>query len=57
MIEFEKSYRESEEEAENVRSAYLDFEGDMDKIMDEVIMLPYNKQGLHQHQKWEGLHV
>ena len=37
MIEFEKSYRESEEEVENVRSAYLDFEGDMDKIMDEVM--------------------
>ena len=53
MIEFEKSYRGSEEEAENVRSAYLDFDGDMDKIMDEVTA-PCSKQARHQHLEWEG---
>ena len=33
---FEKSYKGSEEEAETLRSAYVDCEGDMEKILEEV---------------------
>ena len=33
---FEKSYKGSEEEAETLKSAYLDCEGDMERIMEEV---------------------
>ena len=33
---FEKSYKGSEEEAETLRSAYVDCEGDMERILEEV---------------------
>ena len=33
---FEKSYKGSEEEAETLRSAYVDCKGDMEKILEEV---------------------
>ena len=35
---FEKSYKGSEEEAETLRSAYVDCEGDMERILEEVSM-------------------
>ena len=34
---FEKTYKGSEEEAESLKSAYLDCEGDMERIIEEVI--------------------
>lgn len=37
VFDFEKKYKGSEEEAACLKTAYLDFEGDMDKIMDEVL--------------------
>jgi len=36
---FEKSYKGSEEESETLRSAYVNCEGDMDKILEEVCEL------------------
>ena len=33
---FEKNYKGSEEEAETLRSAYVDCEGDMERILEEV---------------------
>ena len=36
ITEFEKSYKGSEEEAETLRSAYVDCEGDMERILEEV---------------------
>ena len=39
VFDFEKKYKGSEEEAECLKTAYLDFKGDMDKIMDEVSVL------------------
>ena len=36
ITSFEKSYKGSEEEAETLRSAYVDCEGDMEKILEEV---------------------
>lgn len=33
---FEKTYKGSDEEIENLRSAYVDYEGDMDKIQEGV---------------------
>ena len=38
ITEFEKSYKGSEEEAETLRSAYVDCEGDMERILEEVSM-------------------
>ena len=35
-MDFEKKYKGSAEEMDSLKSAYLEFEGDMDKIMDEV---------------------
>ena len=35
---FEKSYKGSEEEVETLRSAYVDCEGDMERILEEVIV-------------------
>ena len=35
---FEKNYKGSEEESETLRSAYVDCEGDMDKILEEVCL-------------------
>ncbi|XP_065919628.1 dnaJ homolog subfamily C member 9-like [Dysidea avara] len=34
---YEKHYKGSEQELEDLRSAYLEFEGDMDKILDTVL--------------------
>lgn len=39
IIAFEKSYKGSEEESETLRSAYVDCEGDMDKILEKVCEL------------------
>ena len=33
---FEKTYKGSDEEIETLRSAYVDYEGDMDKILEGV---------------------
>ena len=41
---FEKSYKGSEEEAETLRSAYVDCEGDMEKILEEVSVGVYMSQ-------------
>ena len=35
--EFEKNYKGSEEEVNDLRSAYLDYEGDMDAILENVL--------------------
>ena len=37
---FEKGYKGSEEEAETLRSAYVDCEGDMERILEEVSAVP-----------------
>ena len=37
---FEKGYKGSEEEAETMRSAYVDCEGDMERILEEVSAVP-----------------
>jgi len=34
---YEKHYKDSEQELDDLRSAYLEFEGDMDKILDTVL--------------------
>ncbi|NWX91131.1 DNJC9 protein, partial [Nothoprocta pentlandii] len=39
--DFEKSYKDSEEELDDVKAAYVDFEGDMDKIMESVLCVEY----------------
>ena len=50
---FEKSCKGSEEEAETLRFAYVDFEGDMEKILEEVsvcvCVCPYEPGG----QQWQ----
>ena len=35
--EFEKKYKGSEEERNDLQSAYLDYEGDMEKILENII--------------------
>ncbi|NWR71980.1 DNJC9 protein, partial [Centropus unirufus] len=42
--DFEKSYKGSEEELADIKSAYLDFEGDMDKIMESVLCTDYTDE-------------
>ncbi|XP_010132649.1 PREDICTED: dnaJ homolog subfamily C member 9, partial [Buceros rhinoceros silvestris] len=42
--DFEKSYKDSEEELADVKAAYLDFEGDMDRIMDSVLCVDYTDE-------------
>lgn len=37
IAEFEKDYKGSEEEVNDVKSAYLDYEGDMDAILENVL--------------------
>ncbi|PFX19374.1 dnaJ homolog subfamily C member 9-like [Stylophora pistillata] len=37
ITEFEKNYKGSEEEVNDLRSAYLDYEGDMDTILENVL--------------------
>ncbi|NXX93025.1 DNJC9 protein, partial [Centropus bengalensis] len=42
--DFEKSYKDSEEELADIKSAYMDFEGDMDKIMESVLCTDYTDE-------------
>lgn len=42
--DFEKSYKDSEEELADVKAAYLDFEGDMDRIMESVLCVDYTDE-------------
>ncbi|KFZ63127.1 DnaJ subfamily C member 9, partial [Podiceps cristatus] len=42
--DFEKSYKESEEELADIKAAYMDFEGDMDKIMESVLCVDYTDE-------------
>ncbi|NWI99051.1 DNJC9 protein, partial [Crypturellus undulatus] len=39
--DFEKAYKDSEEELDDIKAAYVDFEGDMDKIMESVLCAEY----------------
>ncbi|KGL77354.1 DnaJ subfamily C member 9, partial [Tinamus guttatus] len=39
--DFEKSYKDSEEELDDIKAAYVDFEGDMDKVMESVLCAEY----------------
>jgi DnaJ family protein C protein 9 len=34
ITDFEKKYRNSDEELNDLKNAYLEFEGDMEKILD-----------------------
>lgn len=36
MKQFEKKYKGSDEEKEDLRSAYMDYEGNIDKILETV---------------------
>ncbi|NWI61967.1 DNJC9 protein, partial [Todus mexicanus] len=42
--DFEKSYKNSEEELADIKAAYLDFEGDMDRIMESVLCVDYTDE-------------
>uniref|UniRef100_A0A8C9FCH1 DnaJ homolog subfamily C member 9 n=1 Tax=Pavo cristatus TaxID=9049 RepID=A0A8C9FCH1_PAVCR len=42
--DFEKKYKNSEEELADIKSAYMDFEGDMDRIMESVLCLVYTDE-------------
>lgn len=42
--DFEKSYKDSEEELADVKAAYMDFEGDMDRIMESVLCVDYTDE-------------
>ncbi|KFP03915.1 DnaJ subfamily C member 9, partial [Calypte anna] len=42
--DFEKSYKDSEEELADIKAAYMDFEGDMDRIMDSVLCVDYTDE-------------
>ncbi|KFQ33542.1 DnaJ subfamily C member 9, partial [Merops nubicus] len=42
--DFEKSYKGSEEELADIKTAYLDFEGDMDRIMESVLCVDYTDE-------------
>ncbi|XP_010159109.1 PREDICTED: dnaJ homolog subfamily C member 9, partial [Eurypyga helias] len=39
--DFETTYKGSEEELADIKAAYVDFEGDMDKIMESVLCASY----------------
>lgn len=41
---FEKTYKGSEEELADIKQAYLDFEGDMDQIMESVLCVEYTDE-------------
>ncbi|KAK2492959.1 hypothetical protein MC885_019157 [Smutsia gigantea] len=41
---FEKTYKGSEEELADIKQAYLDFKGDMDKIMESVLCVQYTEE-------------
>ncbi|NXT75733.1 DNJC9 protein, partial [Zapornia atra] len=42
--DFEKSYKNSEEELADIKAAYVDFEGDMDRIMESVLCVDYTDE-------------
>ncbi|NXE47813.1 DNJC9 protein, partial [Casuarius casuarius] len=42
--DFEKNYKDSEEELDDIKAAYIDFEGDMDKIMESVLCVDYTDE-------------
>ncbi|XP_009273381.1 PREDICTED: dnaJ homolog subfamily C member 9 [Aptenodytes forsteri] len=42
--DFEKSYKDSEEELADIKAAYMDFEGDMDRIMESVLCVDYTDE-------------
>ncbi|XP_020638843.1 dnaJ homolog subfamily C member 9 [Pogona vitticeps] len=42
--DFEKKYKDSAEELEDVKAAYEDFKGDMDKIMESVLCVDYTDE-------------
>ncbi|NWU73316.1 DNJC9 protein, partial [Pterocles burchelli] len=39
--DFEKNYKDSEEELADIKAAYVDFEGDLDRIMESVLCVTY----------------
>ncbi|KFP59685.1 DnaJ subfamily C member 9, partial [Cariama cristata] len=42
--DFEKSYKNSEEELADIKTAYVDFEGDMDRIMESLLCVDYTDE-------------
>lgn len=42
--DFEKRYKDSEEELADIKAAYMDFEGDMDRIMESVLCVNYTDE-------------
>ncbi|XP_068807132.1 dnaJ homolog subfamily C member 9 [Struthio camelus] len=42
--DFEKNYKDSEEELDDIKAAYVDFEGDMDKILESVLCVDYTDE-------------
>lgn len=42
--DFEKNYKDSEQELADIKSAYMDFEGDMDRIMESVLCVDYTDE-------------
>ncbi|NWS22365.1 DNJC9 protein, partial [Pachyramphus minor] len=42
--DFQKNYKNSEEELEDVKAAYLNFKGDMDRIMESVMCADYTDE-------------
>uniref|UniRef100_H3AH94 DnaJ homolog subfamily C member 9 n=1 Tax=Latimeria chalumnae TaxID=7897 RepID=H3AH94_LATCH len=44
IISFEKKYKGSEEEVTDVKEAYVDFEGDMDRILESVLCANYEDE-------------
>ncbi|XP_075389840.1 dnaJ homolog subfamily C member 9 isoform X2 [Tenrec ecaudatus] len=41
---FEKTYKGSAEELDDIKQAYLDFKGDMDRIMESVLCVQYTEE-------------
>ncbi|NXW57995.1 DNJC9 protein, partial [Eurystomus gularis] len=42
--DFERNYKNSEEELADIKAAYVDFEGDMDRIMESVLCVDYTDE-------------
>ncbi|XP_042645281.1 dnaJ homolog subfamily C member 9 [Tyto alba] len=42
--DFEKSYKDSDEELADIKAAYVEFEGDMDRIMESVLCVDYTDE-------------
>ncbi|NXJ79087.1 DNJC9 protein, partial [Trogon melanurus] len=47
--DFEKGYKGSEEELADVKAAYVDFKGDMDRIMESVLCADYTDEERIRH--------